>query len=270
MSDRKEQGKDLEYSISEGVNLDQHTFSDYRIYVDKEDGEVYASVTTILDEIKPDPFLQLWKEKNGSHAVEQVLVKAAESGTKVHGTIEELCQMYISGEEPIVYLLDENGRIVYSEDEWKGVMRFCDFFKTYVSSIILNEARLKSKELKVAGTTDAVFELKDGRIVLVDHKFSNGLSDKYSAQTWAYRKMYEEMYGVRIEHRANLWLKAHTKGYDKSGKKIQGDGWQLVFHEEDFRDETVFMAAHTLFFDRYRNKVLAPLDRIYPSKLTLI
>ena len=267
---RKEQYKDIEYSVSEGVDLTQYTFEDYRIYEDKEDGEVYASVTTVLDEIKADTFLEQWKAKNGSEAVDQVLKRAAESGTKVHNVIETLCEQYMNGEEPTVYLLDEYGRLAYTEEEWKGVMRFADFFTTYVDEVILTESRLKSKKLKIAGTVDNVFVLKDGRKVLVDTKFANNLSPKYSAQTWCYREMYEEMYGERIEHRANLWLKAHTRGYDKSGKEIQGNGWKLVFHEEDERDRTVFMAAHTLFFDRYRNKQLAPLHRIYPTKISLV
>jgi hypothetical protein len=270
MENRRKQYKDMEYSVSEGIDLDQYTFSDYRIYEDKETGEVFASVTTVLDEIKPDPFLQMWKDKNGAESVEQLLRRAAESGTLVHSAIESMCVAYSNGEEPSVYLLDEYGRLAYSEIEWQGIMRFADFFTTYVDDIILTEARLKSKKMKVAGTVDGVFVLKDGRKVIVDHKFSNGLSDKYSAQTWCYREMYEEMYGERIEYRANLWLKASTRGYDKTGKNIQGEGWKLVFHEEDERDRTVFMAAHTLFFDRYRNKQLAPLHRIYPTKISLV
>lgn len=270
MKNRKEQLVDLKFSMEEGTELDQYTFEDYRIYVDKEDYDVYASVTTVLDEIKPDKFLEMWKEKNGSEAVNQVLRRASESGTKIHNTIETLCEQHMNGEEPVVYLLDEWGNLAYYEEEWKGIMRFVDFFKTYVDKVLMNESRLKSKRLKVAGTVDNIFLLKDGRKVLSDTKFANNLSSKYSAQTWAYREMYEEMFGERIDLRANLWLKAKTRGRDKTGKKIQGEGWQLVFHEEDSRDETIFMAAHTLFFDRYKDKPLQPLDRIYPSKLTLL
>jgi len=267
---RREQFDDIKITISDGDELSQHTFEDYRIYVDKEDGEVYASVTTVLDEIKPDKFLDMWKQKNGAEAVNQVLKRASESGTKIHNTIETLCEQRMNGEEPEVYLFDEWGNLAYQEHEWQGVMRFVDFFNNYVDEVIMNESRLKSKKLQIAGTVDNIYVLKDGRKIICDTKFANGLSDKYSAQTWAYREMYEEMYGERIDYRANLWLKAKTRGADKSGKKIQGEGWQLVFHEEEARDETLFMAAHTLFFDRHRNKPLAPLDRIYPSKLTLI
>lgn len=269
MKDRREQLTDLSFSMSEGVELDQYTFEDYRIYVDREDGDIYASVTTVLDEIKNDKFLEMWKEKNGTEAVNQVLRRASESGTKVHNAIELLCQARMDGEESSIYLLDEWGNLAYKEHEWQGIMRFVDFFDNFVEEVLMNESRLKSKRLKIAGTVDNVYILKDGRKMIVDTKFSNGLSPKYSAQTWAYREMYEEMFGERIEYRANLWLKAKTRGRDKTGKKIQGEGWQLVMHEEDDRDETIFMAAHTLFFDRYRNKPLQPLDRIYPTKLTL-
>jgi hypothetical protein len=270
MANRKEQFEDIKVSISEGTDLTQYTFEDYRIYEDKEDLDVYASVTTVLDEIKVDKFLEMWKEKNGAEAVNQVLRRASESGTKVHNAIETLCEQRMNGEEPTIFLQDEFGRLNFLEIEWQGIMRFTDFFNTYVDEVIMNESRLKSKRLKIAGTVDNVYLLKDGRKIIADTKFANNLSDKYSAQTWAYREMYQEMYGERIDYRANLWLKAKTRGADKSGKKIQGDGWQLVFHEEDERDETVFMAAHTLFFDRYRDKPLLPLHRIYPTKLTLI
>jgi hypothetical protein len=268
--DRREQQKILEYSISEGTDLTQYTFEDYRIYTDRETGKVFVSVTTVLDEIKPDQFLQMWKDKNGSEAVDQVLRRASESGTRVHNAIEQLCELILNGEqEPSIYLIDEEGRLIYSEEEWKGIMRFVDFYNNYVDMILMSESRLRSDRLQIAGTVDGVFVLKDGRGVIIDYKFSNGLSDKYSAQTWAYREMYHEMNGVYIENRANLWLKAHTRGYDKTGKKIQGDGWQLVFHTEDERDEKLFMCAHGLFFDRYRNKELLPLDRKYPTKLTI-
>ena len=265
---RKEQYKDIEYSISEGIDLTQYTFEDYRIYTDK-DGFVYASVTTILDEIKADPFLQIWKDTNGTEAVNQVLRRAAESGTKVHNVIEEMCLSYMDGVFPEVYLLDEWGKLKFTEEEWCGVMRFVDFFDNYVDRIIMSEQRLSTKTYMTAGTVDAIFVLKDGRTVLIDFKFANHLSPKYSVQTWIYKFMWEESTGQKIDGRANLWLKAHTRGADKSGKKIQGEGWQLVFHEEDERDEIVWNAAHTLFFDRYRTKPLQPLHRIYPTKLTL-
>jgi hypothetical protein len=265
---RREQFKDIEYSVSEGADLTQYTFEDYRIYVDN-DGEVFASVTTILDEIKADPFLQMWKDTNGSEAVNQVLRRAADSGTKVHNTIEQLCIDRLNGVESQVFLLDEWGKLKFTEEEWCGVIRFVDFFDNFVDEIIMTEQRLSTKTYMTAGTVDAIFVLKDGRTVLIDFKFANHLSPKYAVQTWIYKFMWEQSTGQKIDGRANLWLKAHTRGRDKSGKKIQGESWQLVFHEEDERDELVWNAAHTLFFDRYRDKPLQPLHRIYPTKLTL-
>jgi hypothetical protein len=268
MERRQEQYKDIKMSITNDTDLQQYTYPDFRVYVD-EDGDVYASVTSVLDEIKPDKFLEMWKEKEGSETVEQVLRKAAQSGSLVHDNIEKLSLAYQAGEEASVFMLDDFGKPKFSEEEWKGIMRFVDFFNNYVDEVILTEQRLHSKRMKVAGTVDMVARLKDGRVVLIDHKFANALSPKYSVQSWAYREMFTEMYGEEIDGRANLWLKAHTRGADKAGKKIQGEGWQLVFHEEDERDEIVWNAAHTLFFDRYRTKPLAPLHRIYPTKLTL-
>lgn len=264
---RREQFDDIKDAVTVET-LEQYTYQDYRVY-EAESGKVYASVTTVLDEIKADPFLQIWKDTNGSEAVNQVLRRAADSGTKVHNTIEEMCIAYQSGIIEEVYLLDEWGKPRFSEDEWCGVIRFIDFFDNFIEEIIYTEQRLFSDRYNVAGTVDMVARLYDGRVALIDHKFANHLSPKYSVQTFIYADMLEERTGLRVDVRANLWLKAQTRGRDKTNKKIQGEGWSLIEHNEDERDKIVWEAAHTLFFDRYRTKPLKPLHRIYPSKLSL-
>jgi len=267
---RSEQFDDIKMSISEGQGMTQYTYPDHRIYEDHESGVMLASVTTVLEEIKNDKFLEMFKEKNGTEAVNQLLKKASASGTHVHESIDRLCMARMAGEDLELYLLNEYGKLEYSEDEWKGVMRFVDFYDNYVDEIILTESRLKSIDLRVGGTVDAIFKLKDGRTVLVDHKFANQLTPKYSIQTWIYTKMFQDTYGIKLDGRCNLWLKANTRGHDKTGKKIQGNGYQLVFHEEDEVDELLFMAAHTIFFQhRWKGKELKPLHRVYPTTLKL-
>lgn len=251
------------------TQLEQYTEPDVRFYFDPTTNKSYPSVTTILDLLPNDPFLDQWKDKNGSHAVNQVLYEAAQSGTKVHNAIEELCMEHqMKGESNLTWF-DDNGFKKYKTHEWEGILKFCDFFNTYVDEILLTESKLKSDNLFVSGTVDSVFRLKDGRVALVDHKFANNLSDKYSVQSWAYKTMFEETYQISIDIRANLWLKAHTRGRDKKGEKIQGAGWQLVQHTEDDRDEKVFNLAHGLFMDKWRNKEIVPSDKIYNTIATI-
>jgi len=260
MSNRKTKEEFQELKLTQ---LEQHTEEDVRFYVDPETNQSYPSVTTILEMIPKDPFLEQWKDKEGSYTVNQVLYEASVSGTKVHNAIEELCIGHqMSGQADLTWF-DDNGHKKYKTHEWEGILRFCDFFNTYVEEVLLTESKLKSDTLFVSGTVDNVFRLKDGRIALVDHKFANNLSDKYSVQSWAYAMMFEETYGIKVDVRGNLWLKAQTRGEDKKGKKIQGKGWQFVEHTEEDRDERVFNFAHGLFMDKWRNKEIAPSHKIY-------
>jgi hypothetical protein len=245
------------------TQLIQHTEPDVRFYEDPETGQNYPSVTTILEMIPKDEFLERWKDKEGAHTVNQVLYDASVSGTKVHNAIEELCIGFIEKGSASIEWFDEYGHKKYKVHEWEGILRFCDFFVNHVEEVLLTESKLKSDNLFVSGTVDNVFRLKDGRVALVDHKFANNLSDKYSVQSWAYAMMFEETYGIKIDVRGNLWLKAHTRGEDKKGKKIQGKGWQFVEHIEDDRDGRVFNFAHGLFMDKWRNKEIAPSHKIY-------
>jgi phage antirepressor YoqD-like protein len=252
-----------EFAENKLTQLIQHTEPDVRFYEDPESGINYPSVTTILEMIPKDEFLEQWKDKEGSHTVNQVLYEASVSGTKVHNAIEDLCTMYLTGQDAFIEWFDENGYKKYKTHEWEGILRFCDFFNKYVDEVLLTESKLKSDNLFVSGTVDNVFRLKDSRIALIDHKFANNLSDKYSVQSWAYKEMFEETYGMKVDVRGNLWLKAHTRGEDKKGKKIQGKGWQFVEHTEDERDSKVFGFAHGLFMDKWRNKEIAPSHKIY-------
>jgi hypothetical protein len=81
--------------------------------------------------------------------------------------------------------------------------------------------------------------------------------------------MVKENFGLDIDFRANLWLKAKTRGFDKKGEKIQGKGWQLVVHQEDERDEAIFRCAHSIFMDMWRKKELQPQIKQYPLSIKL-
>lgn len=264
MRDRRELAIELK-----NTDLVQHTEPDVRFYEDEATGKNYPSVTTILDLLPKDPFLEMWKDKNGAEAVNNVLYKASVSGTKVHNEIDRFCQEFMEDGEASMFWFDEFGNKRFDRIEWEMLIKFVDFFDNFVEEVILSEARMKSDELFVSGTVDGVLRLTDGRVVVIDYKTSNTISDKFSVQSWCYAKMVEENYGLEINGRGNLWLKAHTRGRDKSGKKIQGAGWSFVEHTENERDEKVFKCAHDLFMDQWRNKTIAPSHKVYPTILNV-
>src|SRR3990167_3958071 len=213
MSDRREQYRDQVDSVS--IELIQHTEPDERFYENKANGKWYASVTTKLEVLPKDPFLEMWKDKNGSEAVNQVMRTAAAKGTAIHNIIDDLCREYLLTKTATLNWFDENGFKKWTSEEWLAVTKFADFFNSFVEDVILSEQKMFSDVLDVSGTVDALFLLKDGRTALVDYKYTSVMSDKFSVQTYCYAQMIEETYGITVDVRGNLWLRSKKQGRDK-------------------------------------------------------
>ena len=261
--------KELQADEFDGQKIEQITEEDIRFYYSEEEGGFYApSVTTYLD-VLPKKDLQFWRDKVGADVANKIAYEAAVSGTKVHNGIEDISQQLMVNGEANLSWFDEFGRKQYKAYEWEGILRFVEFYEKCVATIIACEVRIVSKTHNVGGTLDLVCELTDGRIALIDHKFSNSLSDTYSVQTYIYKLMWEEYTGLKVDVRGNLWLKAQTRGEDKKGKNIQGKGWKFVEHDDDFRDEIVWNCAKNLFNDLHRKKELIPEIKKYPATVNL-
>ena len=248
--------------------ISQVTEEDLRFYHDERTNEYYPSVTTVLG-VLPNKQLGKWRDTVGADVAEKVSYDAAKSGTAVHNVIDDLCQQLINEGEAHFDWLDDMGYKKLKAHEYEGVLRFVEFYENFVEEIILTEQKLTSHRLFTGGTIDLVCRVKGLGVGVLDHKFSNGLSDAYSVQTWVYKHMVEENFGLEIEFRANLWLKAKTRGLDKTGKKIQGKGWQLVKHTEDERDEVIWNCAHTLIMDKHRKGELIPETKTFPRSIKL-
>lgn len=252
------------------TELVQITEEDVRFYHDEANDLYYPSVTTVLECLPKDDFLEQWKDKNGAEAVNQLLYTASKSGTAVHDAIDQMCtNILLYGTASLDWVDETTGYKKYKTHEWEGIVRFVDFYTNHVEAVLLSESRLHSVNLFVSGTVDNVFLLKDGRKALVDTKFANNLNDKYSIQTWAYKEMFEEIYGEKIDVRGNLWLKSAKRGADKAGKKIQGKGWEFVEHPEESRDSKMFKCAHDIFLDKWRKKEIVPSIKRYPASVTI-
>lgn len=248
--------------------ITQITEEDVRFYHDERTNEYYPSVTTVLD-VLPNKELDIWRDMVGAKAANNIAYEAAKSGTAVHNVIEDLCQQLMFDGVAHFDWLDDNGHKKLKALEYEGVLRFVEFYENFVEEIILTEQKLTSHRLFTGGTVDLVCRVKGLGVGVIDHKFSNGLSDTYPVQTWVYKQMVVENFGLDIDFRANLWLKAKTRGFDKSGKKIQGKGWQLVTHEDDDRDKAVWDCAHTILMDAYRKKELVPETKTFPRSIKL-
>ena len=233
-----------------------------------EDGIYVPSTTTVLDEIK-NRELQMWIDLVGKESANKIAYQASTNGTAVHDICEDIARQLMFNGEASVSWLDEYGRKKFNSQVWEGVIRFMDFVDNHVAEFLYVEEKLTSMKMFVGGRMDAIVRMNDDRVGLIDYKFSNALSPNYTVQTYIYEQLSEECLGISVDFRANLWLKAKTRGADKTGKVIQGKKWQLVEHTDPDRDAIVFKAAHDLFMDRFRTKKLKPEIHQYPAHIKI-
>jgi hypothetical protein len=237
------------------VDLQQINFLDERFYT-MDDINFFPSVTYILDCYPKGFGFQQWLKDLGSNA-DQVRDRAAAIGTKVHNAVNKL----LLGEE----LTWDDG--IYNLDEWQYILKFVEFWKIYKPELISTEDSLISPELGFAGTIDLVCKIGND-VWLIDLKTSNYLSNSYELQVAAYRKLWDAQSDYKIQRAGIFWFKAQTRGADKEGKSIQGEGWQLKEYEGDgVRAYRLFEAVLDIWKNENPNP--KPKNRIYPIKATL-
>jgi len=204
----------------------QITLPDSRYYL--RNGEYYPSITYVLKYYPKDDHFYDWLKRVGYNA-DHIIKKASEEGTQVH----ELAESYLKGEE--LNFLSPSGDPKYDVEVWRMFLKFVDFWETNNPTLIDTEIHLFSDEMKVAGTCDLICEI-NGELWIIDIKTSNNLHTTYDFQTAAYSKCYEECFGKKVNRTGILWLKSAKRGYDKTGKKIQGKGWELYESSKSIED----------------------------------
>jgi hypothetical protein len=216
----------------------QITLPDSRFY--QRNGEYYPSITHVLSSYPKGKHFEDWLKKVG-YSSEYIVKKAAEEGTQTH----QLCEDYLNGKE--CTFLDQYNKPKYIPEVWKMFIRFVEFWETYKPTLIETEVHLFSDEIKVAGTCDLVVEIED-KLWVIDLKTSNHLQTTYDLQTAIYSKCYEEDFGKKVDRRGVLWLKSAKRGIDKSGKKMQGKGWEIVESDRtQDEDLEIFRCVKKLF-----------------------
>ena len=238
----------------------QINFLDERFYQSENSDEFYPSVTTVLDVYpKGAGFIQ-WLKDLGNNA-DDVVKRAAESGSKVHNAIDQ----YLQG-NTIEWQTKSN--INYTLEEWLMILKFVEFFGTHKPKVIANELQLVSDKLKLGGTIDLVCMIGD-KTWLIDYKTSNAIHTSYELQMAAYAVMWNEAYpNQKIDKTGVMWLKANTRGEDKTLKKIQGKGWQLKEFERNYL-KAYKLFEHTRAIWDEENPTYTPKNKIYPSEVTL-
>lgn len=235
----------------------QINFLDERFY-QFDEWVYFPSVTTVLD-IYPKGygFIQ-WLKDLGNNA-DEVLKRAGESGTKIHNAIES----YLKGDEVIW------NDAIYDFDEWRQILRFKEFWETYKPELIHPELQVVAPDYQLGGTIDIICRI--GKLVyLIDVKSSNAIYKTHELQIAAYAMMFNSLNpDLIIDRTAIFHSKSLTRGEDKKGKVMQGEGWKLIEPERHYKDSfKVFQHIHAIYLEE--NPICKPKNKVYPDSIKLI
>jgi hypothetical protein len=231
---------------------------DQRFY--KRNNEYYPSVSSILNYFPKNQFFHSWLKDVG-HNSDIIAQKAASEGTQVHNAAEA----FLNGEN--IDWLDEYGNAKYNLDVWKMILKFADFWNTHKPELVATEYHLFSDKYKYAGTADLIVRFKD-ELWLMDIKTSNSLHTSYELQLAAYAEAWNETHDEKITKTGIIWLKAATRGADKQGKKVQGEGWQLKTFDMSIEDSMkMFVNVYEIY--KLENPDAKPYTESFPTSIKL-
>lgn len=136
--------------------------------------------------------IERWRQSVGVEEASRITKEASSRGTRIH----QLCEDYLKGNE-----IDCSKYTLADADNFHKLKNVLD---KSLNTIWLQEARLYSDFLKMAGTVDCVAEW-DGAMSIVDFKTARKPKDReyignYFCQATAYAIMFEEMFGIPVNN----------------------------------------------------------------------
>ena len=152
-------------------------------------GDLYPSVTTVTGLMNAKAIHQ-WRARVGSEEANRISSQAATRGTRIH----QLCEDYLNNDD-----IDASKYTFNDVNNFKVLKPELDH---NIDNIHLQEERLYSDYLKMAGTVDCVAEWK-GKLSIIDFKTARKAKNReyilnYFCQASAYAIMYEERFNIPV------------------------------------------------------------------------
>ena len=131
-----------------------------------------------------------WRARVGDEEANRISSQAATRGTRIH----QLCEDYLNNDD-----IDPSK---YSFNDAANFKELKPELDNNIDNIHLQEERLYSDYLKIAGTVDCVAEWK-GKLSIVDFKTARKAKNRdyilnYFCQATAYAIMYEERFNIPV------------------------------------------------------------------------
>jgi ATP-dependent exoDNAse (exonuclease V) beta subunit len=141
--------------------LKDKTINGKRYYFDPDKPEVkWPSITTVLS-AKEKPALVAWKKRVGAAQAKEIAKKASIRGNSLHWMIEH----YLKNEDPATFKEQKSQhKIVFNQTR--------SLLDRKINNIFVQEQKMYSKTLKVAGRCDVIAEW-DKVLSVIDFKSSN-------------------------------------------------------------------------------------------------
>jgi len=213
------------------------------------EGEHYPSVTMILNVIAKGFQYEQWLKGNGFNS-DYLSRTAMESGSKIHNAIE----LYLLGEEVKAYNEHETQQY-FTWEEWDKFNKWCDWYELQGFEVEEVEVKLVSKRLKCGGTADFIGR-KDGLRYLLDWK-TGGQYEAHELQISAYKSMYEEMTGNKVDKIGTVYIGANIRTV--RDMNAVGVKTALTDFESQF---PIFQNALQVW--QWKNPNAKPKNTIYP------
>ncbi|MBI4676119.1 MAG: PD-(D/E)XK nuclease family protein [Elusimicrobia bacterium] len=115
---------------------------------------------------------------------DKLKTEAADLGSQAHAFIDRI----IRGEEP--------GKVPPEIEA--PVRAFRDWWKSTKIELLLGDTKVASREHKFGGSLDALGR-RNGKLVILDWKTSNGIYAEYALQVAAYAQAFKETYGIACD-----------------------------------------------------------------------
>jgi hypothetical protein len=146
------------------------------------------------------------------------------------------------------------------------INRFYEFWTNHNPEKVKVEKVLVSDKLGYGGQLDFVCKI-NGELWLLDNKTGN-VYDNASMQLAAYGKLWDEYFpATPIQKYGIMHLEALTRGIDKKGVNIQGQGWKLIEITDIERHFKDFQNVQQIWMREFPD--WKPFFASYPTKIKL-
>lgn len=236
------------------------SFLDERYYT--TDQETYYPATSTILEVYPKGYaFQNFLKQVGMN-VDELVRKASEQGSKMHDTFHQITKGYA-----VTWVNELTGKTDYTAEEWQMVAKFYEFIRDYQPIIIEQKYKAISEKLGIGDTLDLVCEIS-GELWLIDYKAGSYLYETDFMRLAMCVELWNEIHKQKIQRAGILHVKAQTRGVDKRGKVIQGEGWQIKEPTESL-DTYADVFGHSKAIWQRLNPTPKPKNKQYPDSFCI-